>query len=336
MRKFYCFLFIFFCLSTFANQALNKKNDNKDTYSKYIKDKLSLSLAIGLQNSRANEIVYSQFEGVFDSLLTWETKKSRIVNLGLDYQFNNWLKFTFRNDFNIQNYENNSMMHDYDWITDRGTENYNLHSWHTDMKFKTYDFDMNLKAKFYSLNKNNNIFNFYGMIGYELSKYHWITFGGEFAYDDIDEATGTILGTDTGYFPSEEGPGIGYKQKISIPYIGLGFDYKYKKIDFDFDVKYSNRTRRKVRDNHYARDMVTYVVYDYEDDGKFWGITTNLGYWFKDTLKVFFKFDYKKHNKIYSDEDYWYEEGILTTTPSQSEGSSNITKMFLVGVEKKF
>ncbi|WP_175486159.1 omptin family outer membrane protease [Xenorhabdus japonica] len=139
--------------------------------------------------------------------ISWEPFDRLTVNAG------GWVKLG----------ERNSSMDDYDWI-DLNQSHWTdwSHSPNTPLNYAN-EFDLNaagwlVKQSDYKLG---------AVLGYQETRFSWTTYGGHYIYDN---------GTEVGELPSKAG--IGYKQKFSLPYIGLAGQYRYQDFEFNLLLKY--------------------------------------------------------------------------------------------------
>lgn len=243
-------------------------------------------------NGKAGEYVYIPTNGDKISYLKWEIKNVPMLNLGYDYEYNNW-EFSIRGRKNIGNNIRSGYMKDYDWFsTAEESEAVVLGSGLTkteaenmkEEKSKALGVELDIKeeegeyvvqytpkekdrGELSNFSKNKNYVK--SIIGLDLTAKYYLKKDDKYKiapmvglnYDKFEfyalggDQKNFIPGTDSYLLiPGDGNKGITYKQRFMTPYLGMYFDYT---INSNWEVslllKGSAWGRARAKDRHLER-----------------------------------------------------------------------------------
>jgi outer membrane protease len=147
-----------------------------------------------------------------------------------------------------------------------------------------------------------------GILGYKKEEWEWEASDGYWIY--IQELRETfeegIVGIGTA--GELEGVGIRYKQKMTIPYIGIGIGLTGKHIDFEAHALYSNRVEIKATDDHLERNLRTV---DSLEDGEYWSVGLNHTWKMSPKLSFVASVEYEEIRTVKGESKWtFYDENI--------------------------
>ncbi|OKP01141.1 omptin family outer membrane protease [Xenorhabdus eapokensis] len=141
------------------------------------------------------------------------------------------------------------------------------------------------------------------VLGYQETRFSWTAYGGHYIYDND---------ANIGEFPTGMA-GVGYKQKYSVPYIGLSGQYRYQDFEFNLLLKYSPWVKAWGNDEHYMRRL---TLPQRSDNVHYFGASIDAGYYLTQNTKVYTAFIWNKYREgkgqtrfIYYDADYTKDLG---------------------------
>ncbi|MDC9594740.1 omptin family outer membrane protease [Xenorhabdus sp. IM139775] len=257
-------------------------------------DSVSFVFGLGWLKGESNEHLYGYSEDpkykssqldwkIGDVLIargkvSWDLLDRLTVNAG------GWVKLSSRN----------SKMDDYDWM-DINQSHWTDWSSSPDTSLNdANEFDFNaagwlIKQPDYKLG---------AVLGYQETRFSWTAYGGHYVYKK---------GANVGEFPSGMA-GIGYKQKYSLPYIGLTGQYRYQDFEFNLLLKYSPWVKAWSHDQHYMRRL---TLPQKSDKVHYYGASVDAGYYLTQNAKLYTAFTWNKYREgkgktkfIYSDTGY--------------------------------
>ncbi|AOA58148.1 omptin family outer membrane protease [Acinetobacter larvae] len=293
-------------------------------------EKVSIALSSGiLTGGTAKEFSFDEEFGQL-SQLDWSIKNTPIGKADITWDLHPRLSLSAKGWTTLASGQ--SHMDDYDWlnledrsqITDWSTHS-NTHLNHAN------EFDLNMN--FWML--NNNPFKLGLLAGYQENRFSWSAFGGHAKYSESDEDGDYIPDTAQSieYDFADDAMVIGYKQKYSMPYLGLNTQYQFNKFEISAQLKYSPWVKAKDRDIHYERENL--YLNKASKSSKYYGASINMGYNIIPSTKLFAEYNWSKYDMARSDtlilnvneEPYLNENG---------GGISNKHQTVQVGIQYKF
>ncbi|PHM60962.1 omptin family outer membrane protease [Xenorhabdus ishibashii] len=141
------------------------------------------------------------------------------------------------------------------------------------------------------------------VLGYQETRFSWTAYGDHYIYDN----SANIGEFSTGMV------GVGYKQKYSVPYIGLSGQYRYQDFEFNFLLKYSPWVKAWGNDEHYMRRL---TLPQRSDNVHYFDASIEAGYYLTQNTKVYTAFIWNKYREgkgktkfTYYDADYTKDLG---------------------------
>ncbi|HAT6803317.1 TPA: omptin family outer membrane protease [Citrobacter freundii] len=211
----------------------------------------------------------------------------------------------------------NASMSDYDWLDNKNGWDDKSESSKSKLNYAN-EFDVNttywlIPYSSYRLGLR---------LGYQESRFSWASYGGNYIYNDNGE-------TLTGTF-SDSQAGIGYKQKLSVPYIALTGQYIAGRFDVNAVAKYSSFVRLKGSDQHYLRDI------HFSDDVKeadYYGVYLDVGYAVTPASRVFLGMNYNYYPTSRGESvEHNYDTGQIKSGGDGSSGISNRNYQLFAGL----
>lgn len=313
-----------------TNSQQSYNNDREPELKKVnlnqIDRKTKVAVSIGqLTGVKAREAVYNgKNDSDHLSLLTWDTKHAPIAKVdvtfpiahSVDLNVNAWTTFNGQS--------NKTVMNDYDW-TDENNRSQLTHWSHHENTHLNYANHFDLNVNVWLLEKSNYKLGVVG--GYEENRFSWTAFGGSALYPDEN-------GNPLSYSFTSTGIGIGYKQVLKAPYIGLVGEYQRDKLEVKAGIKASNRAKNKDVDQHYKRDLTFYG--EPEERSTYYAGNLNLSYFVNDKIRLFSDITYTKFkNSMTVATIVDHEDGSVMQSPG-SQGIANQYYTVTTGLEYKF
>lgn len=241
-------------------------------------ESFTVSTSGGMLNGKSHELVYDAGTGRKVSQLDWKIKNLGIVKGDVSWDAYSFLTLNARGWTSLAS--GSSHMDDYDWLN-ASQAKWTDHSSHpnTDVNYAN-EYDLNVKGWLFK-DKNYKA----GVVaGYQETRFSWTATGGSYNYNN---------GADTGNFPEGE-RGIGYRQRFSMPYVGLTGQYRINDFEFNALFKFSDWARARDNDEHYMRDL---TFRDKSANSRYYGTTVDAGYYIAPNVKVFAEFAWSKYEE---------------------------------------
>lgn len=169
-------------------------------------------------------------------------------------------------------------MDDYDWLS-----NQQKHWTHWSGSPDTHlnyanEFDINtsiwlIKNPFYWVGP---------VIGYRQTRFSWTAFGGHYWYNN---------GRDIGDFKQGE-RGIGYRQKLNVPYMGVAGSYRYRDVELNALLKFSPWVHAEDNDEHYMRSL---TFREKTHHSRYYSTAVDMGYYMTPAVMLFVGFTWNKY-----------------------------------------
>lgn len=265
-------LLLIIMIVTFLSPVSNasQSNQNKNLFS----DNLSIHISSGRLTGQAKEYVYGENNSKL-SELDWEIESTPIIRGDISWDTTPWLTLEANGWITLR--PSHSTMHDFDWMIPNQTHWSDLsYSPNTRLNYAN---EFNINSHIWLMKKNN--FKLAGVIGYQQTQFDWTAIGGYYDYNN---------GQEKGEFPPI--PGIAYKQKLSVPYIGSKIQYKYKNWEFNALLKYSPWVLAMDNDEHYLRQL---NFIEKTHSSEYYSARANLGYYITPQMKFFSEWIWNKY-----------------------------------------
>lgn len=267
-----CFLGLVVTEETLAQSKKDPYAGNFDSES------LTISTSLGWLGGESKEHVYDASTGNKISELKWQIKNTAIIKGDISWDPLSWLTLNARGWSTLAS--SGSGMDDYDWMNPEQTHWTDWsNSPNTRLKHAN-EFDINVRTWLI----NRQAYKIGAVIGYQQTRFSWTSFGGHYQYNN---------GSDIGDFPHGE-RGIGYKQKFSMPYVGLIGGYRYRDFEFNALFKYSTWVVAKDNDEHYMRDL---TFRERTNGSKYYSASLDVGYYVTPNAKIFTEFAWNKYSQ---------------------------------------
>lgn len=288
----------------------------KDSY--FTPEKISASVSTGLLGGEAKERVYDPENSKRKvSQLNWKYRNAAIIKASVLWDVSPWASLGASGWTTIASKGGN--MTDYDWL-DSGQSHWTDKSSHPDTRLNyANNFDVNVTGWLF----NEPAYRLGGMVGYQKTSFSWTSKGGHYNYNN---------GNDVGEFAPNE-RGIGYKQRLEQPYIGLIAAYWQGKWEFHGAFKYSLWGKSKDNDEHYER-KVTFK--GNVRDQKYHGLSALIGYRITDTTKVSFAAEWNKVVNKKGHLSYYERDTGITKHSSHSAGIAHDFYTVMAGLTYYF
>jgi len=211
----------------------------------------------------------------------------------------------------------NASMSDYDWLDDKNGWDDKSESSKSMLNYAN-EFDLNTT---YWITPHSS-YRLGLRLGYQESRFSWTSYGGSYIYNENGESlTGTF---------SDSQAGVGYKQKLSVPYIALTGQYIAGRFDVNAVAKYSSFARLKGSDQHYLRDI------HFSDDVKeadYYGVYLDAGYAVTESSRVFIGMNYSYYpTSRGNSREHNYDTGKTSSGGNGSSGISNSNYQIFAGL----
>lgn len=302
-------------ITAFSGMAAAESNQFTPDFSG---NSISVSASAGLLSGKAHEMVYDADTGRKISQLEWKIKNVAIVKGDISWDAYSFLTLNARGWTSLAS--GSGHLDDYDWLDDNQS-GWTDHSSHpsTDVNYAN-EYDLNLKGWIY---KDDN-YKAALVAGYQETRFSWTASGGSYSYDN---------GTDTGNFPDGVA-GIGYSQRLSLPYIGLAGQYRINNFEFNALFKFSDWVRAHDNDEHYARDL---TFREKTSNSRYYGAAVDAGYWLTPNAKVFAEFTWSKYEEGKGGSELRDNlTGETESTGGDAAGIANKNYTLTVGLQYRF
>lgn len=308
-----------FALSFFAPVALASVANAGDIFTP---EKVSAEIGLGSLSGKSKERVYDGDGGSGRKLsqLDWKYNHAAIVKGALDWDLMPWLSVGASGWTTLAS--RGGYMVDSDW-QDENKEGWTDQSRHPNTRLNyANEFDLNIKGWLL----NEPAYRLGVMAGYQESRYSFQSTGGTFNYTDEDTGLAEV-----GEFSADKV--IGYKQRFTMPYIGLTGRYRYENIEVGGTFKYSAWVRTSDNDEHYLNST---TFKDKIKNQNYYSLSGNVGYYLQPNAKVYIEGVWNRiTNKKGSLSANNYDEGI-TESAAGSSGVENYSFMTTVGLKYTF
>ncbi|EMP6174914.1 omptin family outer membrane protease [Citrobacter amalonaticus] len=272
----YLKVFCFFGVA-FTNNILAKNAAVPDVVN-FSPDSVIVSTSLGWLGGESKEYVYDTDTGQKMSELNWKINNAAIIKGDISWEPLFWLTLNAKGWTTLAS--SSSGMDDYDWM-DAGQSHWTDWSNSPNTRLNhANEFDVN--AKLWLLKSES--YKVGGVVGYQQTRFSWTAFGGHYQYDNGDEI---------GDFPSGE-RAIGYKQKFSMPYLGLAGGYRYRNFELNALFKFSPWVEAKDNDEHYMRDL---TFREKTSGSNYYSASMDVGYYITPSAKIFTEFTWSKYSQ---------------------------------------
>lgn len=271
----------------------------------------ALGISATLLNGEGKEYVYDpELDGMKVSDLRWESDNVLLVGGELTMQYGSaltlnagwWRKLSAKT----------GTMTDDDWNAIEGLWESNDPRFQTNFSESKSDLT---EGSVYDINGSLSVIRLMrddlhvrALLGYKKEKWEWEASDGYWIYiEELVENLGEeIVGVGTA--GNIDGVGIRYKQKMTIPYIGVSIDYRGRGIGLEAHALYSNRVEIKATDDHLERNLRTE---DSFSDGEYWSLGLNHKWYINPKLSLVGSIEHEKIQTIKGDSKWiFYDEDI--------------------------
>lgn len=243
-------------------------------------DNIKIDAAIGWMNGKSQEMYYDTDSGKKTDQLDWKIQNTPIVKMGISWDAMQWLTLNAQGWTTLAS--RGTTMDEYFWYND------SLPSWsewdhHPNSKLNyANEFDINLRG--WLLNQPE--YRLGGVAGFQQTRFSWTATGGSYQYFDGDQFQ---------YGDYDRGEPIsGYKQKFSLPYIGIAGMYRYMNFEVNALFKFSPWVKARDNDDYYYYDS-TYR--NKANNARYYSASLDMGYYLTPHAKVFTAFSWSKHKE---------------------------------------
>ncbi|ECD5489058.1 omptin family outer membrane protease [Salmonella enterica subsp. enterica serovar Brijbhumi] len=281
-------------------------------------EKFAVSFSAGTLGGKSQEMVYDADTGRKISQLDWKIQDVAILKGDISWDVLPFLMLNARGGTSLASGAGH--MDDYDWMSYSQSE-WTDHSSHPDTNVNyANEYDLNMKGWILC----NETYKAGVTAGYQETRFSWTANGGVYNYDN---------GTNTGNFPSGE-RGIGYSQRLSMPYIGLAGQYRINDFEFNALFKFSDWVRAHDNDEHYMRDL---TFREKTINSRYYGTSFDAGYYVTPNAKVFAEFTYSKYGEGKGGTQIINtQNGESTSTGGDTAGISNKNYTVTAGLQYRF
>ncbi|KLU16689.1 hypothetical protein AFK69_08965 [Xenorhabdus sp. GDc328] len=281
---------------------------------------VSFAFGLGWLKGESNEHLYgyTKDQKYKSSQLNWKIGDALIARGKVSWDLldrltmnaGGWVKLSSRD----------SKMVDYDWL-DVNQSHWTHWSSSPDTSLNdANEFDLNAAGW---LIKQFN-YKLGAVLGYQETRFSWTAYGGNYVYDN---------GADIGEFPAGVA-GVGYKQKYSLPYIGLTGQYRYQDFEFSLLLKYSPWVKAWGNDEHYMRRL---TFPQRSDKVRYFGASIDAGYYLTQNTKVYTAFTWNKYREGKGQTKLiYYDTGYTEDLGDNSGGIENRNYSIDLGLQYHF
>ncbi|MBF0693370.1 omptin family outer membrane protease [Providencia alcalifaciens] len=275
MNKYIIALSILGLSVTNATQAQNEKEPYAVNFAA---DSITVNTSLGWLGGESKEYVYDPDSGKKLSELNWKINNAPIIKGDISWDPLFWLTLNARGWITLSS--SGSEMDDYDWMDDSQSHWSDWSNSPDTHLNHANEFDIN--AKTWLVKRPD--YKVGAVVGYQQTRFSWTAFGGHFVYDN---------GNNIGDFPPGI-RGIGYKQKFSVPYIGLTGGYRYRDIEFNALLKFSPWVEARDNDEHYMNNR---TFREKTSGSNYYSTSVDVGYYITPNAKVFTEFTWNKYSQ---------------------------------------
>ncbi len=271
--------------------------------------------------SEGKEYVYAPaLDGMKISDLRWEAKNVIMAGAELSMQYGE--SFTLNGGWWRRISSQTGTMTDDDWNAAQGLQET------TDPRVQTHFsesqseltegavYDINGCLSVMKLMQNN--LHIRAIAGYKKETWKWEASDGYWIYvQEVVEQNGDAV-VGVGSAGSLEGVGIRYKQKMTIPYIGVGMHYRGQRFQLEAHAIYSNRVELDANDEHLQRNFTTE---DSFSDGEYWAIGLNHTWNLSPKMFLVGSIEHEKVQTIRGDSKWIFPEEEREETVEDGAGA---------------
>ncbi|VUS85810.1 omptin family outer membrane protease [Klebsiella pasteurii] len=282
------------------------------------RESVSVSTSAGMLSGKSHELVYDSDTGRKISQLDWKIKNVAILKGDISWDAYSFLTLNARGWTSLASGAGH--MDDYDWL-DAAYSGWTDHSSHSSTKVNyANEFDLNVKGWLFQ----NETYKAGLVAGYQETRFSWTAFGGSFNYEK---------GTDIGNFPVGE-RGIGYSQRLSMPYVGLVGQYRIDAYEFNALFKFSDWVRARDNDEHYSRQL---TFHEKTTNSRYYGVSFDVGYYVTPNTKIYTEFTYNKYSEGKgASNEINNISGLTTLYDGDAAGISNKNYTITTGLKYRF
>lgn len=261
-----------------ATDATIAQNVNGPYIINFDAESVTITTSLGWLGGESKEYVYDADNGRKISELNWKINNTPIIKG--DISWDPLFRLTLNARGWITLSSSRGGMDDYDWLN--ASQSHWTHwsnSPNTQLNHAN-EFDVNARAW---LIKRPD-YKIGAIAGYQQTRFSWTAFGGHYQYNN---------GSNIGDFPHGKRV-IGYRQKFSMPYIGLAGGYRYSNFEFNVLLKFSPWVEAKDNDEHYMRNL---TFREKANDSNYYSTSVDVGYFVTPNAKVFAEFTWNKYDQ---------------------------------------
>jgi plasminogen activator len=303
------------CFALMLCSTLPIQSYAADENTSWHQDKLVITPSIGMLSSNTGEYVYENDQKL--SQLDWRVSNVPVLKLSLDYTLDFQRAIYARLWTTL--HKKTGSMNDYDWL-DAYQSKWTDWSRHTNVPLnKAYEIDAGMSMSLYDTPQWKHD----ALVGLQLSRYHWSSYGGQYWYDN---------GDNIGSFPANE-HGIDYIQKLTALYVGVATRYTHQKWSVHATLKGSPFARINDYDEHLLRDL-----YFQGTIKNMWYLGSNISVMYAITprLQLTMDFAYSIFFEGRGDTEILDRSTGTTEYSQDSAAASNISRLLTFGVRYSF
>jgi len=232
-------------------------------------DHVTAGVNLGSLGGKTSERAYSPAQGGRKvSQLDWRYSNAAVIQGSLEWSAMPWFSLGTSGWTTFTRKE--GRMDDYDWqsASQNGWTDHSSHP-NTHLNFSN-QFDIHATGWIFKYPE----WRMGVMAGYQESRFSFNSRGGSYSYNN---------GANTGTFAPNV-MSIGYKQRFSVPYIGVTGQYRYRDFEIGGTFKYSAWARVTGNDEHYLR---TLTFTDKSSGQDYFSLAANVGYYVSENVKVY-------------------------------------------------
>lgn len=301
-----------------VNLAIAQTTTNRNVIN-FDANSVTVSTSLGFLGTKSKEYVYDNSNNRKVSELEWKAKNAPIIKGDISWDPLYWLTLTARGWTTLAS--SGSRMDDYDWI-DPNQAHWTdwSHSPNTHLSHAN-EFDLN--TKFWLIKTLD--YKVGAVLGYQKTRFSWIDLGGgHYQYNN---------GSDVGSFPHGE-RGIGYKQKFSLPYLGLSGSYRFHDFELNALLKFSPWVVAKDNDEHYLTEV---TFREKTNESKYYSASIDLGYYLTPNAKVFTEITWNKYSQGKGDTNLFdHDSGQSYYYGGDAAGIENSNYSVTAGLQYRF
>lgn len=300
-------------MTAFSTLAENKTS--------FTANNIHMDASLGWLSGKAEENYYDTDTGQKDDALEWKIKEAPILKMGISWEPMPWITLNAQGWTTLSS--RGSTMDEYYWYTDDhpGWDEWDHHP-NSSLNYAN-EFDVNIKG--WVLNMPT--YRLGGMVGYQQTRFSWTATGGSYQYyDDGDFEYGDY---DFGQRYA------GYKQKFTVPYLGIVGMYRYQDVEVNALFKFSPWVKARDNDDYYEYDS-TYR--NRSNNARYYAATVDIGYYLTPNAKIFTAFTWSKHKEGKGGSlEIDHDDGDATDyTAGDAAGIANKTYSVTAGLKYSF